>query len=1106
MAVSPLVPAPWPRRCHTSRTKEQCFGQKALRRTTTSPEQGPRRTGIGGTRMYKSPLSVPKVAGAYATLHGLLFAAHQAKRIPLLAEVAPSADVIGLVNPLLFLAVATCFWAATRTSTGNGFPPYQRFAKGCAWLLVLLPGSYLLDEATGGAIGLEAALRSASVGTPQLNARLSPNSSLAFLLTGCAFLSLVRPLHGARKALFIAASVAVGLIGLAGIVGHLLGLQSLYKLPNFNRLLPPTAVAFAVVGAGLWALHEDIHNVPLKAIEGRIARRTLAVIGLVALGCGVSGFSVMRASFEEAVSKSLGLTANTSASSLAHTVRVALSFPQTVATRHGVAQALQELAAEPADHPARELLGRVARNILGANLTRAEFYNASGLLVAAAGAERTALQVSHPLKGAGTNTTLGWNQGYVLLAENDIYFQGVRVGRIVSEQRLPLFDELIATVRSANESSDAAICSVVAQNGAICAPTRFRREVFSIPLYDEVGKPAFPIVRALLGQAGVQVGKDPRNVDVISAHAPIGDLGLGLAVKTDVSTLYAPLRSRLALLVLSVTAIVGLAIYALRSQVRPVVKRLAESERNLTGILEEQTELVSLANPNGELTYVNPAYARHFGLRPPDMIGQNLFDHVEPADVEVVRTLVATVLETGQAMKGENRMVRLDGVPRWIAWTNSCQRGPKGRPMLHSVGRDITERKEAELALQESQSILARTGRVAGVGGWEIVIETGEVKWTDETRRIHEVEPTFRPTLQSALAFYDPESRSLVEEAIKNTIEQNHPFDLEARLRTAKGRILWVRAQGQAELEHGIATKLVGAVQDITDRRELELRLAANERFVRQVTDSLPVRIAYVDPDLRYLFVNNAHCKRFGLPREQILGRTRSELTGSPVAGAAADAVAGVLAGREQAFEFDELVEGRPVRIESHLIPDVADDGTVRGFYSTGVDITERSAAERALRDLTTIFDNTPDYVVQTDYEGTIIYVNPAAQRAFADDKGPSLVGRDFRDFLSPKTNELLSDVVIPIARATGVWIGETDVFLGSRHAVPVNHMVIAHRAEDGRVTRFSAIMRDISIEVAAKQREQRDAATLRSIAESMPAIVGVVGSDRRLSFRKHCL
>jgi PAS domain S-box-containing protein len=85
--------------------------------------------------------------------------------------------------------------------------------------------------------------------------------------------------------------------------------------------------------------------------------------------------------------------------------------------------------------------------------------------------------------------------------------------------------------------------------------------------------------------------------------------------------------------------------------------------------------------------------------------------------------------------------------------------------------------------------------------------------------------------------------------------------------------------------------------------------------------------------------------------------------------------------------------------------------------------------------------------------------------------------------------------------KATGVWIGETTVRVADARVVPVNHMVIAHRDLEGRVSRYSAIMRDISVEQAVKQEQQRQAATLRSVSEAIPAIVAVVGTDERYRF-----
>jgi diguanylate cyclase (GGDEF)-like protein/PAS domain S-box-containing protein len=745
-------------------------------------------------------------------------------------------------------------------------------ARAAAGLLVLVPVGALGLALLGGAPAPEALPRLVP-GAGAAAVRLSPNACLGFALTGLAFLLLGRPLLGWRKPVFVGCALAAGLIGLTGLLGDLLGLQWFYKLPHFHRILWPTALAFAVVAAGLWALHEQRLALPPEGIEGRITRRTLAVLGLVALSSGTAGFAVLRESFEQSISRTLYVTASTSAGSLAQTVMRGLAFPRTVAQRPLVTDALDRLATAPpgsqAELAPRELLQRVAQNILGGDLQRAEFRTPAGTLVAAAGASlQPDLVLSHRLAGAGEGALLGWFQGYLLVARHEVSHQGRTIGWLVTEQRLPFFDRLLAEVRNTNETSDAAVCSRSASgtaHWADCGPTRFRREVFGIPLKDAAGRPAFPVVRAVLGESGVQIARDPRGVDVVSAHVPVDDLGLGLALKTDVATLYAPLRARLGVLVLAVVAIVALAIYALRSQVRPVLGRLAERERQLKA--------------SGEL-------------------------------------------------------------------------------------------------------------------------------------------------------------------------------------------------------------------------------LAANERFMRQVTDHLPVRIAYLDREGRYRYVNEAHCQRFGLPREQILGRRRSELTGRPVDDEVAAAVAGVLAGHEQSFEFDDrLPDGQALRIQSHLVPDIAEDGEVRGFYSTGIDVTERSAAERALRDLTTIFDNTTDYVVQTNYQGLMVYLNPAAQAALADDPAVSLLGRPFADFLAPQAQRMLAEVAVPAVRRQGVWVGESDVFLAHRRVVPVSHMLIAHRLPDGRVTRYSGIMRNISDEVDAKRRQQRDAATLSSIAEAMPAMVAVVGADERYRF-----
>ena len=528
---------------------------------------------------------------------------------------------------------------------------------------------------------------------------------------------------------------------------------------------------------------------------------------------------------------------------------------------------------------------------------------------------------------------------------------------------------------------------------------------------------------------------------------------------------------------------------------------LAQREARHRAIVEDQSELVSLARPDGELVYVNPAYARHFGRTPAQMIGTNLFDFVEPVDRAAVKALIDQVLRTGTSTSSDNRMVAFDGTERWVAWTNALQQAPGQAPLLHSVGRDVAERRRAEQALRASQAFLARTGRVAGVGGWELDLASGAITWSDETRRIHEVTADFVPTLESAIAFYAPEARATIDAAVQASMQTGRPWDLELPFVTATGRSIWVRAVGEAEFDGGKPARLVGALQDITERRQLQQRLGDSERFVRQITDSLPVRIAYVDKERRYRFVNLAHARRFGLEREQILGRTRSELTRGETDAVVEPRLTAVLAGNAQRFEYEETVAGHMRRIESQLMPDVAGDGEVRGFYATGIDITERTAAEQALRDLTTIFDNTTDYVVQTDGRGNISYMNAAARRVTGLTPDEPVAQRQFSEFNTPATQRHYFEVILPAVKAHGVWVGETTVYGANRRRVPVSHMVIAHSNAAGRIDRYSAVMRDISAAAEAKHQLERQTAILQSVTEAIPAVVAVVGADGRYRF-----
>lgn len=1048
-------------------------------------------------------LTAPRAAGLLIGLLGATMAACWLFQVDAIAGLVPGFEHTGIVHPLLFVAAGLCLFNASRSSESGVWLP--RVSALCIAALIALPLAYLFENATGIGLGVDFVRAGTvpSVTNPHPG-RMSPNASLAFLLAGVAF-----GLHGRRSTrwrqpVFLMLVLAIAVIGLGGLAGYFVGLETLYQVASFNRMSPTTAFGVSVIAAGLWMLHEASQTFDAAALhqsERRIRRRSLAVITLVALAGGVAGFAVMRDTFEQSVSKNMLLTATTNATSLAHAIDMSLWFARTVAARPAARQALDKLSKAPDDAVAKDFLQKVADSFLTADLTGVQIYAADGTRAAQAGAmTRANAQIIQRLANTGQTTFLVWKDGYILIVETDVRVDGRAVGRVLTEQRMPLFDRLLADIRDSNDTSDVAVCGR-ADDKAICAPNRLRPAGFETPMFDSAGDPALPVTSALLGQRGVRYFKDRRGINVVSGFTPIKDFGLGLAVKTDVDALYAPLRARLNLLALSLVGIVGLAIYAQRSQVRPVLKQLVASEQRVKAILEDQSELVSLAKPDGELSYVNPAYARPFGLTPAEMVGRNLFDYVEPADRASVRQLLADVVSTGATVSGENRVTAADGTERWIAWTNRLQHDPSGQPLLHSVGRDVTERKRTEEALRASQALLARMGRVAGVGGWEIDLVTGTHTWTEETRRIHEVGPDFVPTMEKAVAFYAPEARSVIEAAVRKGIECGEPWNLELPMVTATGRPIWVRAQGEAETQDGRPVRLVGALQDITER-------VLAERAVRALTaifDATTDYVVQLDTAGRITYMNPAARRRAGLALDAPIGHLTLADFNPPhtlerfISEVGPTAMkTGVWVGESQVWD----AQRREFPVSHIVIAHRDKQGKVEYFSGLMRDISAAKAAEEALRDsehrLRMVTDNLPVLLSYLDRDLRFRFVNRTYEQWFGAEAAPQ-IGTSVRAFygeqawleIEPRLRTALKGEQVAYER-------EMVRPEGTRH---VQVTVVPDRDQQGDVVGLYTLIGDVTSYREAQRALQESEARLRTVADALPMRVAYIDAAERYRF-----
>lgn len=156
-----------------------------------------------------------------------------------------------------------------------------------------------------------------------------------------------------------------------------------------------------------------------------------------------------------------------------------------------------------------------------------------------------------------------------------------------------------------------------------------------------------------------------------------------------------------------------------------------------------------------------------------------------------------------------------------------------------SIVHDISERKRAEEALRESETLLNEAGELAKVGGWKLDVGVKEVSWTRETYLIHEVPEGEPVELGRAVEFYDPEDRPIISDAVNRALTTGESFDLECRLITAKGRCLWVRAMGQAVKMEGKIIRVIGTFQDITEVKRDEAYRLMESDILRILNESV---------------------------------------------------------------------------------------------------------------------------------------------------------------------------------------------------------------------------------------------------------------------------
>ncbi len=244
----------------------------------------------------------------------------------------------------------------------------------------------------------------------------------------------------------------------------------------------------------------------------------------------------------------------------------------------------------------------------------------------------------------------------------------------------------------------------------------------------------------------------------------------------------------------------------------------------------------------------------------------------------MLRKKKMTIETTFSAEKGKKRHVEL----------KLMLQAYDGTEYIHAICTDISDRKnaerrskksytlleESEKKWQRSAQLLERVQGIAKIGHWELKLPSNEVYWSNETRRIHEIEDgQYKPTLEEAIKFYDDTSRPVITAAVEKAIATAGTWDLKLGIITAKGNKKWVRAVGQAYQEDGKTVLLYGVFQDIDKETRLREEIVRSEELFRLVSENIYDFVAIHDLDGIYSYASPAVTRMLGYTAAELIGQ-----------------------------------------------------------------------------------------------------------------------------------------------------------------------------------------------------------------------------------------
>jgi PAS domain S-box-containing protein len=437
---------------------------------------------------------------------------------------------------------------------------------------------------------------------------------------------------------------------------------------------------------------------------------------------------------------------------------------------------------------------------------------------------------------------------------------------------------------------------------------------------------------------------------------------------------------------------------------------LRESEAKYRSLFESIDEgfciCEMLFDQNGEpqdyrFLDVNAVFAPLTGLEQP--VGKTARELVPDLEAFWVETY-GRVVQTGEAVRFKQQSIVMN---RWF----DVYAFRIGEPQTHQFGilfTNISQRKQVEQALRESEERLRLASEGANLGMWYWNAEQDTLTWTDRAKAMFGLPADTEMSMQVFLEAVHPDDRSFVQSVVTELQTGQSHTEIEYRTQWADGTVRWILARGDSAY-HADGTLLAtrGVLMDITDRKHSEAEIQRlNQQLIHRINelqtlfDLLPIGVAIADdPECRVIRANPYMSELIRLPVEANASHSTSA-DERPLYRLCRD-------GQEIAVETlpmqyaaihntaveDEVVDlvhpdGALVKLLCYASPLLDAQGRVRGALGAFVDITQRVLNEDRLRQSEERFRT----IIQTANEGVWL-ISTEAQTLYINDRMAEILG-----------------------------------------------------------------------------------------------------------------